>query len=102
MAFAALEQVRIGVARLRDEGCAQAASDPATRALELSPERRLKIARSLDREARRIKRRLILTLALLYLQSLSLKAQYALTKVVCDLDRRLPQLLGRFPHSPLP
>lgn len=81
MAPATFEMINVGVASLRNERRVDALSDPAARTLELTPERRTKALKALERFVRSYKRRLYLhrfqlqsLLLFLKFKALSLKA----------------------------
>ncbi|WP_127596697.1 hypothetical protein [Nitratireductor alexandrii] len=94
MTLATSENVHIGTAGLRSHGDICAPSDPAMGALELSPERRLKAIKALNREVRRIKLRLYLDYFRLRLMKLGFQFMASLAEPVSNLNRALKKCFG--------
>ena len=63
--------------------------DPATGTTEIAPEYRIVVIRALNREARRMKRALYLSLFLLNLEKLAIEARYMSLSVYRNVVRKL-------------
>jgi hypothetical protein len=92
-AIAALEIVDASdSATCRPEVCRHFVLNPANGALEISPALRNKALKALEREVRRMKLRLYVTFARLYLRKFVLQCSYATARVRRDFLGVLGQL----------
>jgi hypothetical protein len=91
MAEAALEQIGVVGAVLRDDGGLNGVADPAPSALEMSPERRLEIENALHREVRRLQRRLYFQYAQLRCLKFIFQTKAAALEGIRNLNRLLHQ-----------
>jgi hypothetical protein len=95
LAYAAFEKVFVVGAWSGRQGRSGLIANPTTGALEVSDDLRLKARKAIMAEVRRMKVRLYLNCARLYLRKFLLSCKSARLNVVCYLDRYLLDVIRR-------